>query len=149
MLPQSIPQQALVDAVVLANGDEALIGRRGFGVPIRRPGGDPAILNVLPLKHGVLRSGLSPSAVAGIFIAPATASHPAPERALAALFDLTPSEARMFSQIAAGRTIAEAAVALHIAPSTARSHLHQIFGKTATRRQADLVRLATSLSSIA
>ena len=101
---------------------------------------------MLPLKHGDLRPSIAASAVAAIFIAPATTPYPAPEQALAALFDLTPSEAKVFSQIAAGRTVAETADALNIAPSTAKTHLLRLFTKTGVSRQAELIKLATSLA---
>lgn len=139
-------RQALVAAVAQAQRDETLIGRRGFGIPARRGDGGPAVLHVLPLRAGSLRPGLAPGAAAAVFVAPATMPLPAPERALAALFDLTPSEAKVFFLIAAGKTIGQTAHALGIGESTARTHLLRLFAKTGTSRQAQLVRLGTSLS---
>ena len=79
-----------------------------------------------------------------MFVAPTIA--PAPAEALAALFNLTAAEARVFCQIAAGRTQAAVAMALGIAASTVKTHLLRLFAKTGTRRQADLVKLAGSLA---
>jgi DNA-binding CsgD family transcriptional regulator len=65
--------------------------------------------------------------------------------ATAAAFDLTPAETRVLASLLAGRTLAETAVALDIAPSTAKTHLDNIFSKTGVTRQADLMRLGTGL----
>ena len=86
------------------------------------------------------------NAAAAIFVAPAAAPAPAPSDALSALFDLTAAEARVFSKIAAGKTLAEAAGDLGVEASTAKTHLLRVFNKTGTHRQAELVKLAASLS---
>lgn len=57
------------------------------------------------------------------------------------MFSLTPTEARLAVAIAEGSTPAEAAGFLGISVLTARTHLKRIFHKTATTRQAELVRL--------
>ena len=51
--------------------------------------------------------------------------------------------------MAEGETVAAASRALGINESTVRTHLLRIFEKTGTSRQADLVRLAASLTSVA
>jgi DNA-binding CsgD family transcriptional regulator len=47
----------------------------------------------------------------------------------------------------AGRTLTDAAAALGVARSTAKTHLDNIFSKTGVARQADLIRLGSHLSS--
>jgi class 3 adenylate cyclase/PAS domain-containing protein len=70
---QAFAAKALTAAVEQAADDEAMIGRRGFGIPAKRADGSPCVLNVLPLRHGPLRGGLVPDAAAAVFIAtPAT-----------------------------------------------------------------------------
>jgi DNA-binding CsgD family transcriptional regulator len=137
---------ALGAAVRQAAKDEAEIGRRGHGIPVAREDGMPCMLHVLPLRHGALRPRLEPRAVAAIFVAPSASPPPAPIDALAALFDLTAAEGRVFAHIAAGRTMSETAAALGIEVTTAKTHLAHIFGKTATHRQADLVALSAALA---
>lgn len=66
-------------------------------------------------------------------------------RQLAALFDLTPAEARLAQALAAGRTLAEAAADVGVKPSTVRTQLLGILAKTGTMRQQDLVALLTRL----
>ena len=61
---------------------------------------------------------------------------------MATLFDLTVADA----QIAAGRTIVEAAEALGVQATTVKTQLAHIFAKTDTRRQAELVELSAALA---
>jgi DNA-binding CsgD family transcriptional regulator len=137
---------ALGAAVRQAAENEAAIGKRGFGIPAPRADGAPSVLHVLPLRHGALRPGLAPAAAAAIFVAPATLPPAAPSEALAAFFDLTKAEARVFERIAAGETQSGIARMLGVELSTVKTHLLRIFAKTGTRRQADLVKLGASLA---
>lgn len=118
------------------------LGRRGLGVPARRADGEALVLHVLPLSEAEPLA----EAMAAIFVAPALAAPPAPMTAVAALFDLTPAEARVLELTGAGRTNAEIAAALGVAVSTVRSHLLRLFDKTGTNRQAELVGLLASFS---
>ncbi|NOT10243.1 MAG: helix-turn-helix transcriptional regulator [Methylococcaceae bacterium] len=56
-------------------------------------------------------------------------------------FNLTPAEARLCRSFADGLTLNDYCEKWKVAPSTARSQLHIVFGKTSTRRQSDLLRL--------
>lgn len=68
---------------------------------------------------------------------------------LAAQFGLTAAESRLAVKLAEGRTIAEAAKTARISIATGRSHLRNIFAKTATSRQSELaLLLLTSLAGI-
>jgi DNA-binding CsgD family transcriptional regulator len=69
-----------------------------------------------------------------------------PADALTLLYDLTPAESRIFELIADGQALSDIAVVLGIAPSTVKTHLLRVFDKTGCRRQADLVKLAASMS---
>jgi DNA-binding CsgD family transcriptional regulator/PAS domain-containing protein len=60
------------------------------------------------------------------------------------LYDLTPVEARLTSLLVDGLALAEAAAAMHLKEQSARSCLKQVFLKTQTRRQGDLIRLVFS-----
>jgi DNA-binding CsgD family transcriptional regulator len=88
------------------------------------------LAHVLPLAGGDLRTRLKPAAVAGA-------------EATATAFGLTPPETRVLASLLAGRTLAETAAVLDIAPSTAKTHLDNIFSKAGVARQADLMRLGT------
>src|SRR5262245_54759820 len=54
-------------------------------------------------------------------------------------FGLTPAEARLTLHLVAGETLRSAEAKLGITYETARTHLKNIFGKTGTCRQAELV----------
>lgn len=56
-----------------------------------------------------------------------------------AAFNLTPSQSRVALEMFLGRDIKEAAESLQIAQSTVKSHLKQLYWKTATKRQSQLV----------
>ncbi|SMG49017.1 helix-turn-helix transcriptional regulator [Paraburkholderia susongensis] len=78
-----------------------------------------------------------------------------PERApsgssdqLIRLFRLTPAEARVASEIGRGERLNAVAESLGVLPSTVRTHLHHVFEKTGTRRQAELVRLMAHMALI-
>ena len=144
-LRSSAVAAALRTAVRQAANSDVAIGKRGF-IAAPSPNRAPCVLHVRPLDHGELRPGFAPSAVAAIFVAPAVSPSPAPNDALAALFDLTLAEAHVFAQIAEGKTQAEIARALDIEIGTVKTHLLHIFAKTGTHRQADLVRLAASMT---
>lgn len=62
-------------------------------------------------------------------------------------FGLTPTEARLAAQIAAGQTLPEIAVAERTSRETLRSRLKSIFDKTGTGRQAELVLLLSKLAT--
>jgi regulatory LuxR family protein len=66
---------------------------------------------------------------------------------VATTYDLTPGEARVLAAIINVGGVPHAAQALGLSDTTVKSHLRQIFAKTGTNRQADLVRLAAGFMS--
>jgi len=65
------------------------------------------------------------------------------------IYQLTNAESRLSYFLVTGLTLRDAAAAMKIRDATARSYLKQIFSKTSTNRQADLVRLMlTSLQRL-
>ena len=76
------------------------------------------------------------------------AVHSAPDMMLwEAAFNFTPSQSRVACQLFQGKSMLEAAAALKIAPSTVKSHLKDIYWKTATTRQSQLVLTLAALQS--
>jgi DNA-binding CsgD family transcriptional regulator len=120
------------------------MGRRGLGIPLREPDGAPGVLHVLPLGGG--RKGIGADAVAAVFVTDIGASFVASTEMAAALFDLTPAEARVFALIVARHTLAETAAALGIERTTAKTHLMRLYDKIGVRRQSELVQVAASLT---
>jgi DNA-binding CsgD family transcriptional regulator len=145
VLPVPASQNALERAVREAASDAARLGGRGIGIPVMANGG-PAVIHVLPLRIGRVERQIGARAVAALFIAAAGLAPNSPFDALAAIYDLTPAETRIFELIAQGRTQAEVCEALGIGPNTVKFHIRNLFAKTGCHRGADLLRLAASLA---
>jgi DNA-binding CsgD family transcriptional regulator len=94
-----------------------------------------------------MRGSLGQRASAVLFIAPAASPPQLPIDALAMIYDLTPAEARIFEMISAGSTQTTIARTLGIAPSTVKTHVLHLFEKTGCTRQADLLKLAASVTA--
>jgi DNA-binding CsgD family transcriptional regulator/PAS domain-containing protein len=133
-------------AAVNRSGDETTIGKTGLSVPLVDAAGGNYVASVLPLKarhdDGFRRFG----AAAAIFISTGGATRSAPVDSIAALFDLTPAEARVLAAVAGGQSTQLAATSLGVSENTIKVHLGHIFAKTGATRQAELIHLATSLT---
>ncbi|MBK5260563.1 MAG: helix-turn-helix transcriptional regulator [Thermoanaerobaculia bacterium] len=66
------------------------------------------------------------------------------DQTLRDVYSLTPQERRLAHALSEGHPLSEAAEAIGIELSTARSHLKNVFGKMQTRRQTDLAVLLAS-----
>ena len=141
---------ALKEAIARSATNESALGYGGIGVPLRNRDGERSfahsIAHVLPLKSGTLRPGLSLGAVAAVFVTPVPGNPQPPFEALAALYDLTPTEARVMVEVATGKNRSATASALGIADSTVKTHLARVFAKTGTAEQSELARLVASLT---
>lgn len=144
-IPDSAANAALERAVRQAACDEAGMGPMGIGIPTRRKD-KPHVIHVLPLRKGTMRGGLVQRASAALFIAPAASPPRMPIDALSLLYDLTPAEVRIFEMISSGATQSTISRSLGIAPSTVKTHVLHLFEKTGCARQADLLKLAATLS---
>ena len=70
-----------------------------------------------------------------------------PNAILSRRYDLTAGELRVLLALIDTGSVAEVARHLGISEGTVRNHLHRLFEKTGTRRQAELVRLVSGLAS--
>jgi DNA-binding CsgD family transcriptional regulator/PAS domain-containing protein len=129
----------LLSSIGTAQQDEAQIGANGIGVPLRVPDGPPSIAHVLPLSHGDIRTRLMPQALAAVFINADGPASFANLDAIARSFEFTPAETRLANELLLGRTVAEAASALGVGESTAKTHLQNVFLKAGVSRQVDLL----------
>jgi DNA-binding CsgD family transcriptional regulator len=106
------------------------------------------VAHVLPLGDGARRlAGARYDAVAALFVRPAGFEPKSVPAAIAKAFDLTPSELRVVLSTVHHDGVADIAEALGIGEATVRTHLHRVFGKTETKRQADLVKLVAGFAS--
>jgi DNA-binding CsgD family transcriptional regulator len=104
----------------------------------RRSQQAPYLLWLLPTDPG-RRSGTGATAMVFI-VDPEERRAPAAQELIEAS-GLTPAQARLSSRLCRGEDLAAAANAEGISVATARVHLKAAFGKTGTRRQAELVGL--------
>lgn len=144
-LASAAASTALADAVVRSARDLRLVGQRGIAIPALKRDGRPSVVHVLPLTGGELRPGLERRAAAVIVIAPAEMPPQMPAAVLALIYDLTPAEVLLLEYVVEGTTLAEICAKLGISMNTVKTHLKRVFEKTGARRQADLVRLVSSL----
>jgi DNA-binding CsgD family transcriptional regulator/PAS domain-containing protein len=123
-------------------GNAAAAGSASGGIMSvpRRSGKRPFYLLVAPVSQQARLLSNWRAAVMLIITDPETAAPPRMAQIQAA-FGLTPAEARLAATLATGTELRAAARALGIGYGTARTRLTEIFQKTQTRRQSELVRL--------
>lgn len=109
-------------------------------VPAQSNEDAPAVVHVLPLRRSA--RDVFDSGAALVVVTSYSRDGDVPSDAvLRGLFDLTAAEATLAALLAAGQTLAEAALDRGVSIPTARSQLAQIFRKTGTRQQSELVAL--------
>jgi DNA-binding CsgD family transcriptional regulator len=114
---------------------------------VRRIGKLPLSVLVIPFRRDSWIDG-SADALAIVFATDPEARQPPAISALTALYQLTPAEARLLKALLQGTRIADYAAQLGISANTANAQLKQIFVKTQTNRQVDLMRQVLSDSVI-
>jgi DNA-binding CsgD family transcriptional regulator len=140
--------QALLDIFTAASGGDAPIGVKGIAVPLEARNGEAHIAHVLALTAGARRrAGTTYRAVAAIFVRKAALDARSPFEVIAQRFGLTDTELRVLFSIIEVGAPAEVAEVLGVREGTIRTHLHRLFEKTQTNRQADLVRLVASYTN--
>lgn len=131
-----------------AGGGESVPGTGGsmLVMPelLERPS-PPLILTISPAA-GIHPFGLGPAQRAVIAIHEAGASHrPDFEARLRTLFGLAAIEAKIAIGLAAGLTLKQAAARQEVTGDAARAHLREIFRKTNTSHQGQLIALISTL----
>src|SRR3954468_7227080 len=128
-----------------SNGSAAAFPRSGIALPITTADGIDLAAWVLPLDGG-LRNQLATSfaASAAVFLRQLGDVSPFPGELFVKRYGISPAECRVLMMLTQGMTVREAAAALGITESTAKTHLQKLFQRTGTERQADLMRLAMS-----
>jgi PAS domain-containing protein/DNA-binding CsgD family transcriptional regulator len=134
--------RAVLQAAIAAATTAGVLGRSGRSLVLQRPSlRRPLTVVVAPLEA---EAGwfLAHSPAVILFVSDPEQSRfvPLPDQ-LRALFGLTRTEALVAAEIFRGEGLQAAADALGIGATTARTHLQRIFGKTGTRKQAELVRI--------
>ncbi|MBV8827554.1 MAG: helix-turn-helix transcriptional regulator [Hyphomicrobiales bacterium] len=140
--------QNLLDVFAAAQAGDAAVGKGGIAVPLTARTGGRYVAHVLPLTSGARRkAGVSYAATAAMFVRKAGLDLPSPPEAVASEFKLTPAEVRVLFAIVQIGGVPEVAPVLGVSEQTVKSHLHRVYEKTATKRQADLVKLVAGYSA--
>lgn len=106
---------------------------------ISRRNGSPLQVIVSPFVTGLVN--VPSQVVATVIIRDPDTKGRAPVEVLQSLYGLTKAEAMLAALLVEGRDLTEAAATLQVTKETVRSQLKQVFQKTGTQRQAELVRL--------
>lgn len=130
----------LVDGICTGVGIE---GDEGAGVMTidRGDGARPLSIKVAPVQLDPSNEG---SKVAAVFIRDLEIRQSVPPEVIAKLFGLTFAEARVVAELVKGKRPQEVADDLGVSLNTVRNQLKQIFSKTNTGRQSELISLVLS-----
>jgi DNA-binding CsgD family transcriptional regulator len=108
---------------------------------ISRPSGKRAFpVLVSPLLEGE-PGDVAEDAVASVLLGDSDARQAIAAEVLQAFYDLTPAEAELVGLLAQGVSLEEAAKRRGVTINTVRSQLKNVFAKTETNRQGELIRL--------
>jgi DNA-binding CsgD family transcriptional regulator len=145
---EAAADQELSQTFALAAGGDAAIGTKGVALPLKARDGEHYVAHTLPLTSGERRrAGAGYAATAALFVRKATLDVSSPPETIARLYKLTPTELRVLLAIVEVGGVPEVAEELGIREATVKTHLHRLFAKTETTRQADLVKLVAGFSS--
>jgi len=141
--PADLTAASALSLALEAAGNGTLpAGDSGHGIALAGQGGDHFAMHLLPLVGGRKRAD---GAAAAVFVQRTTQATIAPDL-VGRAFGLTPAEQRVLSHIVEAGSVAEAAERLRVSETTVKTHLHRVFSKTGTARQADLVKLLTGFA---
>lgn len=140
--------QTLGRAFAAAAAGDAAMGAAGMAVLLAGRDGKTFVANVLPLDAGARREAARHySATSALFVRETRVDLNTAIGAAAQLYGLTAAEMRVLRAVIEVGGIPAVAAFLGTTRSTVKSQLDAIFQKTATRRQAELVRLITGYAN--
>jgi DNA-binding CsgD family transcriptional regulator len=140
--------RTLQDAFAAAGRGDPTFEVRGVAISLTPAQDERWLAHVLPLTSGARQqAGAAHSAAAAVFVRKAALDIPSPLETLTRLYKLTGSEVRVLQAVVETGGVPEIAVALGVSESTVRTHLKNLFDKTGTHRQADLVKLVATHAS--
>jgi DNA-binding CsgD family transcriptional regulator len=132
-------------AAANAGGD---VVARTIPLPLVTHSGERYVAHVLPLTSGQRRSAkVDDAAVAAMFVRKVALESAHCPEVIARTYKLTMAELRVLLAIVEAGNVSETAEALGVAETTVKTHLHRLFVKTNTKRQADLVKIVAGFSS--
>jgi DNA-binding CsgD family transcriptional regulator len=136
----------LRDIFAAAEKGDASVGVRGVAIPLSASSQDRWFAHVLPLTSGHRQqAGETYSAIAAVFVRKTSLESPTPLEAIAKLYKFTASEIRVLDAVLKVGSIKAMAEMLGISQATVKTHLHNVFRKSGTNRQSDLVKLVAGI----
>lgn len=127
----------------------ALLGVPSASISVPRPSdGAPLAIIVSSVRGkdiGRFTDLHLPDAAVMLFIVDPANRLDIPPAVVMNAFGLTRAEARVALAVSSGLSVPEVAIQLGLSPNTVKTHLRRVFAKTGTGRQAELVRLMTSI----
>jgi DNA-binding CsgD family transcriptional regulator len=133
---------ALAKAIAGAAVNEAETPSGGATLALPDAGKAGLVATILPLNRGQRRNlGGAFAATCAIFVQDPVVVPPLPGEAFAKLYRLTGSELRVLLAMAPGLSVKEAAEMLGMGETTAKKHLQNIYAKTGTSKQTELMHL--------
>jgi DNA-binding CsgD family transcriptional regulator/PAS domain-containing protein len=129
-----------------AEKGDASVGVRGVALPLTNKSQDRWFAHVLPLTSGRRQQAAdSSAAVAAVFIRRTLPNALSPLEGIAKHYGLSAGEVRVFDAVLKVKGVKEIAELLGLSQSTVKTHLQNVFLKTRTKRQIDLVKLVAGL----
>jgi DNA-binding CsgD family transcriptional regulator/PAS domain-containing protein len=134
------------DIFLSAERGDTSVGVRGVAVPLTDSLQGRWFAHVLPLTSGRRRqAGHAHAAVAAVLIRESTPNASPPLEAIAKLYKLTASEVRVLDTLLKAEGVKGMADILGLSQATVKTHLHNVFRKTGTKGQSDLVKLVAGI----
>jgi DNA-binding CsgD family transcriptional regulator/PAS domain-containing protein len=141
-------QTAFRQALNIALGDQTEGAPDAPAFSVEGSTGELYTTNFLPLTSGARRQvGLSTTAIAALFLRKTNIDVASAIAAATQLYGFTPSEARVLAEIIDQGGLGQIATRLGVSRRTVQTHLEHLFGKTGSKRQADLVKLVAGHQS--
>lgn len=142
----STADSTLRDLIASAAKGDISLGVRGVALPLTDDTADQWLAHILPLTSGRRQeTGEVNAAVAAIFIRNSSPNAPPPLEAIVKRYKLTASEARVLDTVLKVKGVRAIASTLGLSEATVKTHLQNLFRKTGTKRQGDLMSLVTGL----
>ncbi|MBN9270340.1 MAG: helix-turn-helix transcriptional regulator, partial [Mesorhizobium sp.] len=108
--------------------------------------GKPAVLHLIPIRRHA--HDIFTSTVALAVVTPLTPAPMPHADLLGGLFDLSPAEDRVARALMGGMSVQDCARTFGVSQETVRAQLKNIFAKTATSRQTELLQLLAGTTSL-
>jgi DNA-binding CsgD family transcriptional regulator len=138
----------LQDVIASASDGDAAIGVDGIAIRLSAPPEEPWLAHILPLTSGMRQqAGIAYSAVAAVFVHRTSLAIPSSLEIISKLYRPTPGELRVLAAVSEVGGISAVAEIVGISEATVKTHLQNLFAKTGTNRQIDLVRLVAAHAS--